>query len=117
MSNCYALDLKAARRKSGLTQKDAAHLLATQHSKISRIEHGKHLPTAYDIALFSLIYGKSYDALCRTVFENAARDLKGRMVTLPTPPSSWVCRFNRTNTLDKLDARLKALINAEYDAV
>ena len=91
MSKAFALDLKVARRKSGLTQSDTAHLLATQHSKISRIEHGKHLPTAHDIALLSLIYGKSYDVLCRTVFENAAHDLRGRMITLPTPPSSWVC--------------------------
>ncbi len=112
----FAHDLKTARKKSGLTQKDCAHLLATQHTKIARVENGKFMPSAYDVALLSLIYGRSYDTLCRTVFDNAASDIRGRMVTLPTPPSSWVVRFNRTNTLDNLDARLKALIKEAYGA-
>lgn len=114
MSHAFAHDLKVARHKSGLTQSDCAHLLATQHSKISRIEGAKYLPTAYDIALLSFIYGKSYEALCQTVFENVASDLKGRVVTLPTPPSTWMCRFSRTNTLDTLDARLQAFTNERY---
>lgn len=116
MSHAFAHDLRVARRKSGLTQEDCAHLLATQRTKITRIEGGKALPTAYDIAALSLVYGKSYDALCRSIFENAARDLKGRLITLPTPPSSWVVRFNRTNTLDNLEVRLQALIDEVHGA-
>jgi len=109
MSNSFALDLKAARRKSGLTQHDCAHLLATQHSKISRIETGKHVPSAYDIACLSLIHGRTYDVLCRMVFENAAGDLKGRLITLPDSPRGWLGRFNRTNTVANLEARLEAV--------
>lgn len=117
MSQSFALDLKAARRKSGLTQHDCAHLLATQRSKISRIETGRHLPSAYDIACLSLIHGRTYDALCRTVFEDAARDLKGRLITLPDSPRSWLGRFNRTNTIANLEARLKRLTSGADAAV
>lgn len=75
------------------------------------------MPSAEDIAMYSLVYGKSYDALCRTVFEDSVERLSARLATLPTPPSSWVCRFNRTNTLDKLEARLHALSLGGHDAV
>lgn len=116
MSNAFGADLNVARRKSGLTQSDCAHLLATHRNRIGTVERGTSLPTANDIALLSLIYGKSYDALCRTAFENAASDLRGRLITLPAPPASWVCRFNRTNTIDKLEARLQALREQAYGA-
>lgn len=116
MSNAFAHDLKVVRRKSGLTQSDCAHLLATQSSKICRIENGQFLPTANDMALFSLIFGKSYDALCRSVFDKAASDLQGRLLTLPTPTDSWMSRHNRTNTLDNLDARLQAFRTHRYGA-
>ena len=114
MPNAFALDLRVRRRKSGLSQEDCAHLLATQHSKISRIENGQLVPNAIDIALLSLIHGKSYDVLCRSVFEQGAKDLRARLNTLPMPADSWMSRFNRTNTLANLEARLEAFINVTY---
>ena len=110
MSNNFALDLKIARRKSGLTQSDCGHLLECDPSKISRLEKGEFLPSATDIALLSIIYGKSYDAFCPNVFETVAREISERMLTIPAPTGSWLGRFNRTNTLDNLDARLDRII-------
>ncbi|MEL6503582.1 MAG: helix-turn-helix domain-containing protein [Pseudomonadota bacterium] len=109
MSKHFALDLKVARRKSGLTQSDCAHLLNAHRTKIGHIERGRFDPSAKDIAYLSLIFGKSYDALCRSIFENAADQLSDRLATLPTPKTKWIARFNRTNTIDKLDARLSAI--------
>lgn len=116
MSTLYALDLKVARRKSGLMQSDCAHLLDTYRSRISELEHGKLDPTAYEIATLSLIYGRSYDGLCRSVFERAASDLFDRLNTITTPGNSWLCRFNRTNTLDTLQARLSTLNPTLHEA-
>ncbi len=109
MSNAFALDLKVARRKSGLTQSDCAHLLGSHRSKFSHLELGKQPPTAVDIAMLSLIYGRTYDTLCRAVFEDAARELGERLVTLPMPRRNWLGHFNRANSLDNLSARIQAL--------
>ena len=45
MSTEFALDLRLARRKTGLTQRDIAHLLANQVTLVSELERGKRLPT------------------------------------------------------------------------
>lgn len=111
MSNNYALDLRVARRKSGLTQADCGHLLGSTKSKTSRLENGKTRPSAADIAILSIVYGRSYNAFCPTAFETAARQISERLLTLPTPTGSWLGRFNRTNTLDNLDARLDHIIS------
>lgn len=116
MYNAFALDLKAARRKSGLTQQDVAHLLGSHRAKLSHLEKGTSEPTAADVAALSLIYGKSYDVICRSVFEATALELKDRLPTLPTPNRSWLGRFNRTNTLSKLDAAIEHLTRHLKDA-
>ena len=62
MSTEFALDLRLARKKSGLTQRDCAHLLNVHASKVSALEHGKQLPTLIEICTLSLIYGRSFEA-------------------------------------------------------
>lgn len=116
MYDAFALDLKVARRKSGLTQQDVAHLLGSHRSKLSHLEKGSSLPTANDIAALSLIYSKSYDVMCRSVFESTALELKDRLPTLPTPNRHWLGRFNRTNTLNNLDAAIEHLTRYQKDA-
>ena len=108
MSNTFALDLKVARRKSGLTQQDCAHLLDVHKAKISLLEQGKALPTVQELSTLSLLYGKSFESLFRSLIEGAQHTLKDRLATLPVVSHKWLGRFIRQNTLNKLAARLDA---------
>ena len=116
MSHSFALDLKVARRKSGLTQQDCAHLLDVHKAKISLLEQGKTLPSVLEICTLSLLYGKSFESLFGSMLEDAHSILKDRLATLPDVSNRWLGRFIRGNTLNKLAARLDNDPN-EYGSV
>ena len=82
MSNTFALDLKVARKKSGLTQADLAHLLGASRGKVSHLERGATVPTVRDICTLSMVYGKSFESLFAPVFEEIARKLERSLVQL-----------------------------------
>lgn len=105
--NEYALDLKVARRKSGLTQKECAHLLGTDQRYISLIETGEKLPSIYQICALSFVYGRSVESLLCSVFDDTAEVLVERLETLPESRKDWLGRFNRHNTLSALALRLR----------
>jgi len=106
MTHSFALDLKFARKKSGLTQQDCAHLLDVHKTRISLLEKGKTLPSVLEICTLSLLYGKSFESLFGTMLEEAHATLKERLGTLPVPSNRWLGRFIRQNTLNRLAARL-----------
>lgn len=106
MTYSFALDLKVARKKSGLTQQDCAHLLGVHKSKISLFEQGKALPSVTEICALSILYGRSFESLFGAVMEEAQSSLKDRLSTLPVISNRWLGRFIRQNTLNRLAARL-----------
>ncbi|MCB9947263.1 MAG: helix-turn-helix transcriptional regulator [Rhodospirillaceae bacterium] len=106
MTNEFALDLKVARRKAGLTQLACAHLLEVHPSKVSLLEHGKVMPTVREICTLSLIYGRSFESFFGTIFLEAHAALRSRLSTLPPCPKGWLGQFNRQNTLSHLSDRL-----------
>lgn len=106
MSNKFALDLKVARKKSGLTQADLAHLLGASRGKVSHLERGTTVPTVRDICTLSMVYGKSFESLFAPVFEEIAQKLNDRLSSLPDAPKGWLGRFNRKNTLSKLATQI-----------
>ena len=110
----FALDLKVARRKAGLTQADCAHLLGVHPSKISLLESGKATPTMRELTLLSLIYGKPFERLFSSVVLEAGHELRERVGTLPGSPKRWLGRFNRTRTLRNLAERMSALDAKEH---
>lgn len=110
MSQSFALDLKVARKKAGLTQQDCAHLLNVHKSRICNLEQGNTVPSVIEICTLSLIYGKSFESLFGSMFAEARSSLRERLGTLPTPSVRWIGRFNRQNSLNRLAARLD-----EYD--
>lgn len=116
MTNEFALDLKVARRKSGLTQEDCAHLLDVHASKISLLESGKAVPSVTDICALSLIYGRSFESLFSVFIIDANRQLRDRLKTMPKAPDRWLGHFNRRNTLSGLADRLETLIDQDYEA-
>lgn len=115
MMNEFALDLKVARRKSGLSQKDCAHLLDCGASKISLIEAGKQFPSVKDICTLSLVYGRSFESLFSGIFKEAREDLRELLTTIPEDPNSNLENFNRHNTLNALSLRLDALTELDHE--
>ena len=116
MPNEFALDLKVARRKSGLTQGDCAHLLDVHPSKVSLLESGKALPSIKDICALSLIYGRSIESLFSDIIANTNRQLLERLRTMPEAPTRWLGSFNRRNTLSAVADRLETLTDEDYEA-
>ena len=107
MKTQFAQDLNVARRKSGLTQQDCAHLLDVHQSTVSRLESGAQMPDIREICTLSLIYGKNFESLFGTVFDQARRSLRAQLSSLPETKAKWG-RLNRVHTLKSLAHRLEA---------
>lgn len=106
MYKAFAHDLKVARRKSGLSQRDCGHLLAISQQRISQLETGRDLPTIPEICSLSLIYGRSFESLFGSVFDEVRKQISEQLTTLPNSKKGWIERFNRHSTLNRLAARL-----------
>lgn len=116
MHDDFALELKAARKKAGLTQADCAHLLGHTPSNFSRLENGLRKPTLKEICALSLIYAKSFEGLFGAIFKTIHKELSERLSSLPDSKGSSIERFNRKNTLDRLGAHLSDDSLAQYVA-
>ena len=114
MDNTFALDLAAARRKSGLAQKDCAHLLNVHRGRISNIEAGRLTPTLNEFCLLSIIYGRSFESLFASVMAQSRSQLRRRLPTLPEGSDKHLSRFNRNNTLNRLAAQLEDSHNRDH---
>jgi transcriptional regulator with XRE-family HTH domain len=108
MSTEFALDLHLARRKAGLTQRDAALLLGVHQSRVSALERGRALPTLQQICSLSLIFGRSFEALFAQIMDSTKQGISQRMTVLPNTVRSYVGTFNREASLQKLERRLQA---------
>uniref|UniRef100_UPI0035323876 helix-turn-helix transcriptional regulator n=1 Tax=Pararhizobium sp. IMCC3301 TaxID=3067904 RepID=UPI0035323876 len=117
MNAQFALDLKVARRKSGLTQQDCAHLLDVNPSRISRLESGRSTPSVQEICTLSLIYGRSFESLFASMFERARKLVHQQLSSLPDCPKAWLGRFNRNHTLNSLPSRLAVSSKNEHGRV
>ena len=110
----FTLDLRAARRNSGLRQVDCAHLLGAHKSKISALEMGRQRPSVRDICTLSMIYGRSFESLFAGIFDEVRADLAMRLHDLPEPGVNYKRRLNRECTLQKLEERVEA-IELQFD--
>jgi transcriptional regulator with XRE-family HTH domain len=112
MSTEFALDLRLARRKAGLTQRDIAHLLAAHQTLVSELERGRQLPTLRQIVTLSLIYGRSFESLFAELMRTARVDLQERIVHMPAGVRSYVGTFNRDASIERLARRLADELDA-----
>lgn len=115
MSKDFTLALKVARRQSGLSQEDCAHLLDTYRVRISRLECGE-TPNIVDMCKLSMIYGKSLESLCSEIFREISSELKEKLDTLPQVQEKRSDQFNRSTTISLLATRLEALKKFEHGA-
>ena len=109
----FSLDLRAARRNSGLRQVDCAHLMGADKSKISNLERGRQHPTVRDICTLSMIYGRTFESLFAGIFDEVRADLAMHLPTLPEPNPHYKRRLSREKTLQELEERIEA-IEPEY---
>jgi len=111
----FTLDLRAARRNSGLRQVDCAHLMGVNKTKISNLENGRQRPSVRDICTLSMIYGRSFESLFAGIFDEVKADVFCHLVDLPEPKPDYERVGNRSRTLDSLRTRLQDDHSATYD--
>lgn len=106
MSTEFALDLRLARRKAGLTQRDVAHLIGAHQTLVSELERGCQLPRLEQIVALSLIYGRSFESLFSHLMRATRAAMKLRIVQMPAGVRSYVGTFNRDASIERLARRL-----------
>ena len=108
MSTQFALDLRLARRKAGYTQRDIAHLLGAQQSAVSDLERGQSLPDLRQIITLSLIYGSSFESLFSELLNEARKDIRTRLTSLPENCRQYAGTLSRSHSLKRLRQSLEA---------
>ena len=106
MSTQFALDLRLARRKSGYTQSDIAHLLNCHQTVVSALEHGRQRPSLEQIVELSLVYGRSFEAFFAELVSERKTHLRARIASLPAHLQPTAMTFNREGSLARLQQRL-----------
>lgn len=102
----FALDLRHARRKSGLSQAEIAHLLDINQATYSRFEQGALTPSVEQLCSLALIYGRSFTSYFERITTAQKPRLKQRVDALPPKDRPGVRIFNRARTLENLRLRL-----------
>ena len=108
METNYALDLKVARRRSGLSQQDVSHLLGISRVRVSKLECGIAKPTPDELTTFSLIYSRSFLTLSGAVMPVLLRTLRDRLNTFPNRTNYAGGKSAKAATLNTLSERLAA---------
>lgn len=107
MQSLFAHDLRIARRRSGLSQKDVSILLGTSEKEISALEGGRKLPSLLQITKLSLIFNRVFPSLYDMLGKTARHELFQQIPSLPaTGKKGVVDTFNRDNTLKRIETRL-----------
>ena len=106
MHHDFSLDLRAARRKAGLTQADCGHLLGGSAKIIRQLEDGQRAPTLTEICTLSLIFGRSFESYFAGLMPDLREALSERLARLPHPKETYAATFNRNATLETLAERL-----------
>ena len=111
----FSLDLKLARRKSSLSQSDCAHLLGTDHTRISRLEAGTSMPNMVELSVLCLVFNRPVGGVAQDVILSILGDLEQRLTSMPGCPENWPGRDNRVRTLSSLAEKLRALGAEDYE--
>jgi transcriptional regulator with XRE-family HTH domain len=107
MNKTSGRQLEVMRNKSGLSQRDIAHLLGIKQSRVSLIEKGGALPTLRQLCKLSLIFGKPPESLLESTITLSHKALAQRLPTLPRCCLRVGRLRNRQHTLNALAARLE----------
>jgi len=114
MKNDFALDLKTARKRSGLTQEDCAYLMGCDATKLTRLERGNTLPGLRDVLMLGLIYGRTFESLFAHILRECRMGLASTLESLPEGPPNWAGRARRQHSLNRLAADLADYTHQEH---
>lgn len=106
MSKQLAFDLRLARKKSGLMQRDVAHLLDIGQATLSDLERGLYRPSIDQICTLSLIYGRSFEHFFAEVLDHGRDNLRSRISSLTTKGGDEATAFRREGTLRRLEEQI-----------
>lgn len=110
----FAHDLCAARKKAGLTPRDLSLLLEIDSSVVTALEQGATLPSIEQLCRLSIIYGRSFTELYQELMHGAREALFRKIPDLPDSADNDIARFNRDNTLRRLDRELTAALTQKH---
>jgi transcriptional regulator with XRE-family HTH domain len=103
MKELLKVDLRIARRRSGLTGQDVSHLLGTSTARLSKLENGYARPKVRELICLSLIYGKTLDELFQLTSSRLTVRLRTRLSELDFTDAprgkDRECRMTTLNTL------------------
>jgi len=102
----FAQDLRLARRKSGLSQKEVASLLAIDQSTFSDLERGEKPPSVQQVCQFMLIFGRNFRSLFEEIVAAIKPDLQVRLESFPSKIRPRIAAGNRAHSIRQLGQRL-----------
>ena len=108
METNFALELKVARRRSGLSQYEVGHLLGVHHGRISKLECGRARPTPDELTTLSLIYSTRFLTMRGAVMPTIHANLEERLRTFPNKDCYTQSTSPKADTLNALTERLAA---------
>ena len=109
MPTDFAFDLRLARRKAGLTQRDCAHLLAVKQSRLSALEKGVMQPSLEELCILSVVYSRSFEQQLSAILADAQEKLRRRLPSLPAKARKCAATFNRKKTLERVERRVREI--------
>jgi transcriptional regulator with XRE-family HTH domain len=85
MYQAFSMDLRLARKRSGLSQRDVANLMAIDQSTYSAFERGRTAPNLEQVCALSLIFDRSFLSLFELMIEEVSPRLLERVSGVPRP--------------------------------
>ena len=95
------------------TQRDLSILLEIGGKDVTALETGAIPPSVEQICRLSIIYNRSFTGLYQDLMREAREALFRNMPDLPECTDEGVDRFNRDNTLKRLDRELTAALTKQ----
>ncbi len=114
MNTQFAHDLCAARKKSGLSQRDLCILLEVGSKDVTALEDGIVQPTIEQLCRLSIIYKRSFAPHYEGLMRSAREALFRSLPDLPECSGDPKAEFNRDNTLKRLDRELTAALTQKH---
>lgn len=106
------MDLRLARKRSGLSQRDVSRLVAIDQSTYSSFERGLTAPNLEQICMLSLIFDRSFLSLFELMIEEVSPRLIERISSLPRPRP----KGPRLEVRDRHLTRLRRLLSDNLQA-
>lgn len=107
MTTQFAMDLRLARRKSGLSQEAVAELLGVRQSTISQLEQGKFRPSLKQVVDLSIVYDRSFESYFRLLTRERQPIIWHRLKQLPDHILRSAISSSGNGALRRLKRRLQ----------